>query len=145
MVRNGDADLHLFGVYKAGWPVGCRNVSDYPSIRPDEENYSRHFRHDYMAKMMNINMRLFADKYKDVVEQVKRCVLRYVKSMREAADERDVENEAADTNPAAPLKITELGYPILPDVKTWKAGQKKDLERVVRTYLSMHYSKLAEQ
>jgi len=43
-------DLHLFGIYKAGWPVGCCNVSDYPSIRPNVENYSRHFRHDYMTK-----------------------------------------------------------------------------------------------
>jgi len=108
MVRYGDADLHLFSVYKAEWPVGCRNVSDYPSIWPDVENYSWHFRHDYMAKMMNINMQLFTDKYKDVVEQVKRCVLQYVKSLREAANERDAENEAAETK-GAPARESRTG------------------------------------
>jgi hypothetical protein len=91
-----------------------------------------------MSKMMNVNTRLFRDKYRDVVEQVKRCLLQYVKSMREAAEERIAENEA---DPVAALKMTEKGYPIMPDAKIWKAGQRKDLERLVRTYLSMHYSK----
>jgi len=72
MVRNGDADLHFFGIYKARWPV-VSNVSDYPSMQLNLDNYSWHFRHDYMAKMMNINMQLFREG-QEHGEHQKHCV-----------------------------------------------------------------------
>lgn len=39
------------------------------------------------------------------------------------------------------VKITENGFPIVPDVDDWSKLRKKDLELIIRTYLGRHYSK----
>ena len=98
--------------------------------------------HDQMAPMMNVNARSFREKYKDCVDQVKRSVLHYVKTLQELAGEREAEGTAERGAECLQpqIKITENGYPILPSVETWERLVKLDLEALVRYYLNHHYS-----
>lgn len=94
-----------------------------------------------MAKLSDIGGRLFRDKYRDLVDQLKRSILQYVMMLRDLAEQRDAELEGAELDPSAAFKVTDLGFPILPEPVAWKDKPKKELERVVRTFMSKHYGR----
>lgn len=63
---------------------------------------------------------------------MKRLLLDYMKSLRHQEDEPEPE-------PDLEIKITELGYPVLPNVIMEKDLSKLECEKVLRIYLSQHY------
>jgi len=58
--------------------------------------------------------------------------------LQEAAGEREIEGAEQDED--AQIKMTANGLPILPVPSAWRSRGKKDLERLIRTYLKQHYS-----
>jgi len=68
-------------------------------------------------------------------------MLQYVKTLRQVAEQQEADNDAAGQHPLGQLKMTESGFPILPEANIWENAHKKDLENLVWAYLSKNYSK----
>jgi hypothetical protein len=96
-------------------------------------------RHEDMAPMMGVNVRPFRDKFKDSVDQIKRSMLNYVKSLQVASGEREMD-EAEDEDVVPQITMTEAGLPIVPDPTAWRGQLKKTMEPLLRMYLGQHYS-----
>ena len=97
-------------------------------------------RHDQMADLMGLKIPLFCEKNKDLVDNLKRSMLHYVKGLQDIT--ANVTTEGPDNGALGnQIKLSESGYPILPDAAVWRSAYKKDLEVMARTYLSHHYSK----
>ena len=82
---------------------------------------------------MGLKVPLFREKNKNLTENLKRSMLNYVKGLQETGINQDpgLENQ---------IKLTESGFPVLPDPVGWRTARKVDLELLTRTYLSQHYS-----
>ena len=95
--------------------------------------------HDYMAQMMNVNMKPFREKFKDPVDHIKRSLLQYAKSLQEAAGEREVNRATAKNAPELQMKRTELGFSILQNSEAWKGRLMKNIELVLHANLGQHF------
>ena len=94
-----------------------------------------------MAEGMGLHMQSFRDKFKDLTSNIKRSMLQYAKILYNLADSKTSEQvELGSVEPAANIKLTDAGYPILPDPTSWRGGRKKELEPLIRTYIGQHYS-----
>jgi hypothetical protein len=94
-----------------------------------------------MAPMMGVNVHPFQEKFKDMVDQVKRSMLHYVKNLLVAAGEREfAEGDESDLMPPI-MNMTESGLPILPDPNAWQGQVKKTIEPFLQMYLGQHYSR----
>jgi hypothetical protein len=108
--------------------------------------------HDRMPELMGLKLPSFREKNPDLVDNVKRSILKHVTWLQEAAgnaaqapmtgpEERmNIDSTGVDAESSGDLRMTELGFPILPDPSAWRGRRKKDLEPLLRTYLAHHYS-----
>jgi hypothetical protein len=82
----------------------------------------------------------FVDHHKEKVNEIKRHLMDYVKSLRPLINTdvhgRPAENVGENTN----VKITDEGYPILPSTPLTNLN-KCQLTKLLRSYLGAHYSK----
>jgi hypothetical protein len=96
-------------------------------------------RHEQMAELMGLKVPLFREKNKDLLDNLKRSMLHYVKCLQDIT--ASVNTEGPDIGALGnQIKLNESGYPILPDAVLWRSARKRDLEVLARTYLSHHYS-----
>jgi hypothetical protein len=121
-------------------------------------------RFERIADMMGVNTSPFVELHKDKVDEMKRNLMDYVKTVRQlkgpdkpgsgeastlSADDGlpAADNLLADTGLPADIQIltSPSGYPLVPDVDDvddWDKLRKKDLELILRTYLGRHYSRI---
>ena len=87
----------------------------------------------------------FIDLHKGQFSEMKRQFLEYVSNLRQQKTSLPVLGSdtltvpVPDSLPVPMISVTSNGYPILPDVD-FEAMKKIDLENLMRTYLSTHYS-----
>lgn len=101
-----------------------------------------------MAELVGIRVPSFREKYEDLVDNMKRSVLHYVTGLQTAAGQMRMnatngmtEVDHAEVDHAGKIKLTELGYPVLPNPDAWRGHIKKHTEPLLRTYLNYHYSR----
>ena len=87
----------------------------------------------------------FIDLHKGQFSEMKRQFLEYLSNLRQQKTSLPVPGSdtltvlVPDSLPVPMISVTSNGYPILPDVD-FKAMKKIDLENLMCTYLSTHYS-----
>ena len=87
----------------------------------------------------------FIDLHKGQFSEMKQQFLEYVSNLRQQKTSLPVLGSdtltvlVPDSLPVPMISVTSNGYLILPDVD-FKAMKKIDLENLMRTYLSTHYS-----
>ncbi len=109
-------------------------------------------RFERIADMMGVSSSPFVDLHKDKVDEMKRNLMDYVKTLRQQKGEDATGGGESSSLPAGDrlpadtslpngmqVKITGNGFPIVPDVDDWSKLRKKDLELILRTYLGRHY------
>ena len=93
-----------------------------------------------MAETMGLHTPSFRDKFKDLISSLKRSMLQYAKSLHDLAEHRVSEQIDPGIEPAGNIKMTEEGFPILPEPSYWRGRTKQEIERLIRTYVGQHYS-----
>lgn len=83
----------------------------------------------------------FVNMHKCKVQSLQRCFGEYMKDLHRIKDSRAPLIGATLTEEANKLsvKTTHQGFPILPDVELANL-KKEELEHLMRSYLSLHYS-----
>ena len=93
---------------------------------------------------MGLNGRQFSERHKDIVLQMQRSMLDFIKSAQlrsrgEAGEDQEAADEDSESASAGDLKMTEEGYPILPKGIFEQNLSKKKCEDICRAYLAQHY------
>lgn len=103
-------------------------------------------RFERIADMMGVSTSPFVDLHKDKVDEMKRNLMDYVKTLRQHKGQDETGSGETSCLPAGTsllagmqVKITGNGFPIVPDVDDWSNIRKKDLELILWTYLGRHY------
>ena len=110
-------------------------------------------RFEHIADMMGVSTSPFVDLHKDKVDNMKRNLMDYVKNLWQQKGEDVTGGGESSSLPAGgglpadtslpdgmQVKITENGFPIVPDVDDWSKLRKKNLKLILQTYLGRHYS-----
>ena len=93
-----------------------------------------------MAESMGLHLQTFRDKFKDLTTNLKRSMLQYAKNLFDLAEHRASDQFDPGVEPAANIKMTDEGLPILPEPTFWRGRIKKEIEPLIRTYVGQHYS-----
>ncbi|KAF8804320.1 hypothetical protein BYT27DRAFT_7213959 [Phlegmacium glaucopus] len=99
-------------------------------------------RYDRIADVMGIPAQSFADMHKDKIDELKRHLMDYVKSLQQMTGLVS-DAEARDSRALPPewqVQITEDGYPRVPHPVPLEDLRKGELDEVLRSYLGWHYS-----
>jgi hypothetical protein len=100
--------------------------------------------HDRMAELVGARVPSFREKYEDLVNNMKRSMLHYVTGLQTRASQMvnnaTAEDDHAEVDHAGQMKLTELGFPVLPNPEAWRGHVKKHTEELLRRYLNYHYS-----
>jgi hypothetical protein len=110
------------------------------------------YRHDDISSLCNLPGQTFSQRYADEVEALQRCVLTFLKSKKPApapapapepgqADENAGAGTGAGPEDILDLKMTEDGFPIIPNEISSNTRTKKQNVVVMRKFLSQHYCK----
>ena len=94
-----------------------------------------------MAALANTKIGSFNEKHRDLVDNVKRSMLHYVKAINTASGHQDNDADDVDIEPAGQIKLTVDQFPILPEPAVWIRARKLELEKILRAYMGYHYSK----
>ena len=94
-----------------------------------------------MAALANTKIGSFNEKHRDLVDNVKRSMLHYVKAINTASGHQDNDADDVDIEPAGQIKLTVDQFPILPEPALWIRARKLELEKILRAYMGYHYSK----
>ena len=102
--------------------------------------------HDDLLENMGLSGRTFTQKHSDKVVEMTRLLLDYMKTVRQRVSEEvspDPDSAAIEEPepPAFEIKMTEHGYPVLPDLIMKTELSKSQCEELLRGYLSQHYCK----
>lgn len=101
------------------------------------------FRHDEVLANMGQIGRRFTEKYENQVREMTRSFLEYMKSNRQRMQlvaEADT-NANADQLNSSEIRLTGIGFPVLPESVNDDGISKAACEKLVRMYLSQHYCK----
>lgn len=93
---------------------------------------------------MGVPSQSFAEMHKDKVNEMKRLLINYVKSLQSAAIEnfgRPPERPRAKPSDRTSIQITDEGYPLILTTVDLHKLKKVDLTQMIRTFLGTHYSK----
>ena len=91
---------------------------------------------------MGISGPNFADQHPDLVTEMTRKFMDYVKSARlEAADLELADRKEAESEPID-IRMTTEGFPIIPKLVIEKELKKAEWERLLRAFLTQHYCEL---
>jgi hypothetical protein len=91
---------------------------------------------------MGVPSQLFTEIHKEKVNEMKRNLLDYVIFLRQQLDANNIDGQPADTQQEEiSIRLTDLGYPVIPTTIQLRNLHKVDLTHILRTYLSAHYSK----
>lgn len=100
--------------------------------------------HDDVLENSGKGGKRFTQKNEPQVTEMKRLFLDYMKSLRHLDAEPEPDSAVGDgsehtehTDPE--IKITALGYPVLPNVIMKKELSKVHCEKLLRIYMSQHY------
>ena len=97
--------------------------------------------HDDVLENMGKGGKQFTQKNEVQVIEMKRLFLDYMKSLRHKAAEPEHDSAVLDgpEHVNLEIKITALGYPVLPIIIMEKELSKLECEKLLRIYLSQHY------
>jgi len=87
----------------------------------------------------------FSDRHDDLVMEMKRKLMDFVKSLQARREMAALGNptEIGNHELARPeVRMTERGYPILPHEASSAGGNKRQLEHMMRAFLTQHYCEL---
>lgn len=101
-----------------------------------------------MAELVGVRVPSFREKYEELVDNMKRSILHYVTKLPTAGQMVNIattsataeEDDHAEVDHAGKMKLTELGYPVLPNPEAWRGHVKKHTEELLRRYLNYNYS-----
>jgi hypothetical protein len=99
-------------------------------------------RYDNIANIMGVPGQSFVDMHNDKINEIKRSLINYVKSLQQTA------NTIVNLRPPEPqahqiaIQVTSEGYPILPANIQFARLNKTDITDMIRQYLNAHYSKI---
>ena len=97
------------------------------------------YSHDNIAELMGVEMAGFERVYKEIVLEMKKKVIDYVKEVRQVAGHKGEDDFGAGINDTPCLKYDNQGYPILVGFDRQKPFSKSQVETLVRTFLASHY------
>lgn len=100
----------------------------------------RFLRHDAMASHMRASYRPFIDLHKPAVVEMQRNLIDYVKALREATA-----GALDDPCDIPQLTFTQEGHPVIPEIPDKSKLRKGHWEKMLRTFLSHHYSEYPTQ
>lgn len=100
------------------------------------------YRHEDVLHNMGISGHNFAEQHPEIVTEMTRKFMDYVKSARlEAADSEIADRRQAESEPIE-IRMTTEGFPIIPKLVTEKELKKAVWERLLRAFLTQHYCEL---
>lgn len=96
--------------------------------------------YDRIAKVMDVHTEPFTVRYKEKVMELKRLLMTYVKDLRQ---QRLANHETCGVSRTAgdyEVRLTDSGYPLLPTNDQLDNLRKGELDAILRSYLTCHYS-----
>ncbi len=102
-------------------------------------SYSHGIRYDHIAETLGAPAEPFEEQHQNQVTEMKRLVLLYVKGLQDMLNP----GSHVDLTESAPTTKFEMesGFPKLPPSLNYSGWSKKQLEVLMRSYLSHHYSR----
>jgi hypothetical protein len=99
------------------------------------------FRHDDIAKLVGKHGKSFKQTYGETYKEIRRTVLEYVKTFLPTIAGSRAGAGAGDGSDAGDLNIVsdQDGYPIVPSETSIEKSSKSELEKLFRSYLTIHY------
>jgi hypothetical protein len=105
-----------------------------------------------MAANAGVPLRHFIDTHGDLVDDMEVKLVNYAKKLlcetdppSGPGDGQQVKTTPTTTNAAVEARLEHLamqdGFPVMPEVRMGDRVKKQDLEKLMRAYLTAHYSK----
>jgi hypothetical protein len=95
-------------------------------------------RFDEIPETLGVHAKSFEDHYEDLANEMKRALLEYIKTIRNPTT-----GTGSGTN-GPTISVDPDGFPLLPESIQWTKSTKDDLEKLYRSYITMHYRESAD-
>jgi hypothetical protein len=97
------------------------------------------FSHDEIANILGVPAKAFEDTYPESAMEIKRTIFEYVKTLRAQKSRCAGAGAGPTSQDILAVNIDAEGFPVAPSPVSWEKISKDDLERMYRTYMTLHY------